>query len=186
VELDGQEKSVRREIRDLERVIRSRKPVFVDRAVGRAACERLWQLRREFSYSLRDTGLTKLNQDIVVPRGRLEDLFQFSAKLQARHGLPVAAFGHAGDGNIHVNIMVPPGDRDALARAKIAERKLFIGVLELEGSISGEHGIGFTKAPYLGLELSVDEIALMKRVKAAFDPHGILNPGKIFPDGRDQ
>ena len=70
-----------------------------------------------------------------------------------------------------------------LFRSKTAERKLFIGVLELEGSISGEHGIGFTKAPYLGLELSADEIALMKRVKAAFDPHGILNPGKIFPDG---
>ena len=109
-----------------------------------------------------------------------------ASKVRREANLPIACFGHAGDGNIHVNIMVPPGDRDALARAKIAERKLFIGVLELEGSISGERGIGFTKAPYLGLELSVDEIALMKRVKAAFDPHGILNPGKIFPDGTDR
>jgi glycolate oxidase len=78
--------------------------------------------------------------------------------------------------------MVPDDAHDGHERARRAERKLFEGVVALEGSISGEHGIGFTKAPYLSLELSPDEIALMKRVKVAFDPHGILNPGKIFPD----
>ncbi|HXJ74457.1 MAG TPA: FAD-binding protein, partial [Candidatus Dormibacteraeota bacterium] len=83
VELDGQETSVRREIGELGRVIQQGRPLFIDRAVGAVACERLWQVRREFSYSLRDTGLTKLNQDIVVPRGRLEDLFRFTARLQA-------------------------------------------------------------------------------------------------------
>ena len=108
--------------------------------------------------------------------------------IQQESGLPIASFGHAGDGNIHVNIMIPDTGTEE-QRAKSQEqgeksvRRLFEGVVALEGSISGEHGIGFTKAPYLGLELSREEIALMKRVKAAFDPNGILNPGKIFPDG---
>ena len=97
------------------------------------------------------------------------------------YALRIPCFGHAGDGNIHVNIMLDPDDADAVARARQAERRLFEGVVALEGSISGEHGIGFSKAPYLGLELSADVIALMKRVKHAFDPQGILNPGKIFP-----
>ena len=95
--------------------------------------------------------------------------------------LRVASFGHAGDGNIHVNIMVDKNDADELGRARQAERLLFERVVALEGSISGEHGIGFAKAPYLSIELSPEEIALMKRVKDAFDPAGILNPGKIFP-----
>ena len=95
--------------------------------------------------------------------------------------LRVASFGHAGDGNIHVNVMLTPDDADERARATEAERFLFTHVVALEGSISGEHGIGFAKAPYIGLELSEVEIALMQRVKAAFDPNGILNPGKIFP-----
>jgi glycolate oxidase len=90
-------------------------------------------------------------------------------------------FGHVGDGNIHVNIMVDPSDPDAEPRALRAERALFEAVVALDGSISGEHGIGFAKAPYLSIELSPEEIALMKRVKAAFDPNNILNPGKIFP-----
>jgi glycolate oxidase len=95
--------------------------------------------------------------------------------------LRIPCFGHAGDGNIHVNIMVDPDDADQRGRAHAAERALFEGVIALEGSISGEHGIGFAKAPYLNLELSLGEIALMKRLKRSFDPHGILNPGKIFP-----
>ena len=106
-----------------------------------------------------------------------------AGRAPARHATACASrrFGHAGDGNIHVNIMIDPADADEVARARQAVGDLFAGVVALEGSISGEHGIGFSKAPYLGLELSPDVIALMKRVKQAFDPHGILNPGKIFP-----
>ena len=145
VELDGQRKSVQSEIRALERIIRAGRPLFINRAIGPAACERLWQLRREFSYALRDTGLTKLNQDIVVPRGRLEDLFQFTARLQKKHGLAVAAFGHAGDGNIHVNIMFDRGAPGASARADAALDALFTQVLKWDGAITGEHGIGLAK-----------------------------------------
>jgi len=101
--------------------------------------------------------------------------------LRTQFRLRIAAFGHAGDGNIHVNLLISREDSDERARARRAERVLFEQVVALEGSISGEHGIGFAKAAYIGIELSDEEIALMKRVKAAFDPNGILNPGKIFP-----
>ncbi len=180
VELDGQEASVRREIRDLERVLRRAKPLFVDRAIGHAACEKLWRLRREFSYSLRDTGLTKLNQDIVVPRGRLEDLFEFSAKLQKKHGLPVAAFGHAGDGNIHVNIMVDRTRPDSDARAQAALDDLFRQVLAWGGAITGEHGIGLAKKRWWPQAADAGVRELHRRVKDALDPRGILNPGKFI------
>ena len=117
-----------------------------------------------------------------MPRGRVPELFDLIADVRRRHALLIPCFGHAGDGNIHVNLMVDPDDAAEMAHAALAEQELFAGVVALEGSISGEHGIGFSKAPYLGLELSPETIALMKRVKAAFDPAGILNPGKIFPD----
>jgi glycolate oxidase len=130
---------------------------------------------------LKATGLLKINHDVVVPRGRVPELFAVIDELREAHQLRIAAFGHAGDGNIHVNLMVDRRDVQQRARAKAAERALFEQVVALEGSISGEHGIGFAKAQYIGLELAPQEIALMKRVKTAFDPNGILNPGKIFP-----
>ena len=113
----------------------------------------------------------------------MPQLFALLARLERDYRLWIPSFGHAGDGNIHVNFMVNPDDADEMARANDAARALFEGVVALEGSISGEHGIGFAKAPYLSLELGPDVIALMQRVKAAFDPHGILNPGKMWETG---
>jgi FAD/FMN-containing dehydrogenase len=141
----------------------------------------LWDVRRDISLALRGTGLLKINHDVVVPRGRVPELYAEVARLKAEYQLRVAAFGHAGDGNIHVNLMVNASDATEMARAKHAERALFERVVALEGSISGEHGIGFAKKPYIAIELGHEEIALMQRVKAAFDPNNILNPGKIFP-----
>ncbi len=155
---------------------------MVTRAGSDVERDRIWGVRRAVSLALKATGLAKVNHDVVVPRGRVPELFEIVADLKREYGLHVASFGHAGDGNIHVNIMLNPDDPDARARASQAERALFERVVALEGSISGEHGIGFAKKPYIGLELSADEIALMRRLKLAFDPHGILNPGKIFPD----
>ena len=102
--------------------------------------------------------------------------------MRADFRLRIPCFGHAGDGNIHVNIMVKPDDEDEIRRAHEAERVLFEGVVALEGSISGEHGIGFAKAKYMSIELSPETLRAMKSVKQAFDPEGVLNPGKIFPD----
>jgi glycolate oxidase len=179
VELDGQRSSVRKEILALEKIVRGVKPLFVERALGSAACEKTWQLRREFSYSLRDTGLTKLNEDIVVPRGRLEDLFRFTAALQKKHNLPVACFGHAGDGNIHVNVMVDRSDADAERRSEEALDDLFRQILAFGGVITGEHGIGIAKQRWWPLAASEEVRALHRTIKNALDPNGILNPGKF-------
>jgi glycolate oxidase subunit GlcD len=179
VELDGQNKSVQLEIRDLEKIVRRHRPLFIERGLGDRECEAVWKIRREFSYSLRDTGLTKLNQDIVVPRGRLEDLFRFTARLQRKHRLPIACFGHAGDGNIHTNVMVDYTQPGAKRRANAALDELFAQILAWGGSITGEHGIGLAKKPWWPLAVSKEVRELHRTVKRALDPHGILNPGKF-------
>ncbi len=179
VELDGQEYSVRNEIRSLQKIVRRHHPLFIETAFGGQRCEAIWQLRREFSYSLRDTGLTKLNQDIVVPRSRLEDLFRFAARLQKKHGFPLACFGHAGDGNIHANVMVDLTQPNAVARSQAALDELFRQVLAWNGVITGEHGIGLAKMPWWPLAASPEVRRLHHKVKQALDPHGILNPGKF-------
>jgi len=166
-------------LKDLERIIRRQKPLFVERGFGNKECEAVWQIRREFSYALRDTGLTKLNEDIVVPRGRLEDLFQFTAKLQKKHGLPVACFGHAGDGNIHTNVMVDFNQPGADRRAEAALDDLFGQVIAWGGAISGEHGIGLAKKRWWPQAVSKEARELHRVVKHALDPKGILNPGKF-------
>ncbi len=181
VESDGSPGAVEEEIALVEDACRTAGAIGVWRASDEQEREQLWAMRRELSLALRATGLLKINHDVVVPRGRVPALFDCIAALKREHHLQIASFGHAGDGNIHVNLMVDPDDAGARARARAAERVLFERVVALEGSISGEHGIGFAKAPYIGLELSDEAIALMKRVKAAFDPHDILNPGKVLP-----
>src|SRR5947208_6083215 len=131
VDLDGQEESVRSEAAAIRELLAKKKPSSLEMAMGEADCEKLWALRREFSNSLRATGLTKLNQDVVVPRSRLIDLMEFAETLQAKHGFPIACFGHAGDGNIHVNIMTKDYDRPAV-REKVDQAldDLFDQVLE--------------------------------------------------------
>jgi glycolate oxidase subunit GlcD len=179
VELDGQKNSVSNELKDLEKIIRRQKPLFVQRGFGAKECEAIWQIRREFSYALRDTGLTKLNEDIVVPRGLLEELFQFAARLQKKHKLPIACFGHAGDGNIHTNVMVDYTQPGAKQRAEAALDELFAQVIAWGGAISGEHGIGLAKKRWWPLAVSKEARELHRTVKHALDPKGILNPGKF-------
>ena len=181
VESDGMQAAVDEEIDRVAEACRDTGAMRVSLAASEEDRDRLWNVRRLLSGALKATGLLKINHDVVVPRGRVPELFAVIDALREAHQLRIAAFGHAGDGNIHVNLMVDRGDVQQRARAKEAERALFEQVVALEGSISGEHGIGFAKAQYIGIELSPEEIALMKRVKTAFDPNGILNPGKIFP-----
>jgi len=182
VEVDGMAQAVAEEARLVEAACRSGGATEVLRAATEDERRELWRVRRELSPALKTIATLKVNQDVVVPRGRVPELFRLVAALKREFDVAIPCFGHAGDGNIHVNIMVDGADPAAVARAHAAQRRLFEGVVSLEGSISGEHGIGYTKAPFLSLELSHEAIALMKRVKHAFDPRGILNPGKIFPD----
>jgi glycolate oxidase len=182
VETDG---SVAGAAEEMERVAEACRGVGasgITRAATAGERDRIWDIRRAISPALKATGLARVNHDVVVPRGRVPQLFDVVADLKRKYGLPLASFGHAGDGNIHVNIMFDGASGDARARATADERTLFERVVALEGSISGEHGIGFAKRAYIGLELSADEIALMRRLKLAFDPHDILNPGKSLPD----
>ena len=184
LEVDGRAPAVEDEAARVEEACRAAGATELLRAATEAERDELWRVRRELSYSLKQVAGLKFNHDIVVPKGRIPALFELVGRIRDAYQLRIPCFGHAGDGNIHVNIMVSPDDADEVSRAREAEKVLFEGVVSLEGSISGEHGIGFTKAPFLSIELSPDEIALMRRVKAAFDPEGLLNPGKIFPPGR--
>ena len=180
VEIDGHEESVALELKKLEALVRSCGSINLDTAVGEEACERFWKLRREFSYSLRNTGLIKLNEDIVVPRSRLVDLVAFTETLQAESGFPIASFGHAGDGNIHVNIMVPNmTDPEIKTRAEAALDRLFHQIIDWGGAITGEHGIGIAKQRWFGAAVGAGAEALHRRLKAALDPNGVLNPGKF-------
>jgi glycolate oxidase len=181
VDLDGQNESVGSESAAIRDLLEQRKPNTLEIATGEADCERLWALRREFSNSLRATGLTKLNEDVVVPRSRLVDLMEFAESLQAKHGFPIACFGHAGDGNIHVNIMADRYNRDAAVREKVerALDDLFAQVLAWGGVITGEHGIGLAKKRWWPDATSEVARNLHRRLKQILDPNDILNPGKF-------
>jgi glycolate oxidase len=181
VDLDGQEESVRAESSAIRKLLEKRKPNVLETAIGEADCEKLWALRRQFSNSLRATGLTKLNEDVVVPRSRLVDLMEFAETLQTKYGFPIACFGHAGDGNIHVNIMADRYNRDATVREKVehALDDLFGQVLAWGGVITGEHGIGLAKKRWWPEATSGVARELHRRLKQALDPNGILNPGKF-------
>jgi glycolate oxidase len=180
IEVDGVAGGVAEESERVLEACRQAGALTVARAHDDGEREGIWEARRELSFALRALAPRKINHDLVVPRGRVPQLFALVRRVRERHRLLIPCFGHAGDGNIHVNLMVDPADADEMQRAAAAERELFEGVVALEGSISGEHGIGFSKAPFLGLELSADTMALMQRVKLAFDPNQILNPGKLW------
>ena len=182
VEVDGGDAAVAHEIELVEAACRDSGATDVRRARDEAERQEVWRVRRELSYALRTVGAWKYNHDIVVPKGRIPELFQLVDRLRRESGLLIPAFGHVGDGNIHVNIMVDANDPETNARVRAAEQQLFAGVVALEGSVTGEHGIGFSKAKYMPLEVSPETIEVMRAVKQAFDPRGLLNPGKIFLD----
>jgi glycolate oxidase len=181
VEVDGQEETVRNEAAALKKLIEGRNPGSLVTATTEADCETLWALRRDFSASLRATGLTKLNEDVVVPRSRLVELIEFAEALQERHGFPVACFGHAGDGNIHVNIMAANYEDPAVQKkVERALDELFQQVLAWGGVITGEHGIGLAKKRWWPEATSDVAREAHRAIKDALDPAGILNPGKFI------
>ncbi len=181
VELDGQADSVKGECAALAKLLRKIDAIRVLTAFGDEECEKLWGLRRAYSESLKATGLTKLNEDVVVPRGKLIELAEFGEHLAKKHGYPVACFGHAGDGNIHVNIMAKNYHEDRRVKERVdrALDELFTWVLKAGGVITGEHGIGLAKKPWWPQAVDATGRNVHSALKAALDPKGILNPGKF-------
>jgi glycolate oxidase len=181
VEIDGRPHAVASELEELHGLLDRLGASHIERAPDEAGCERIWQLRREFSYSLRDTGLTKLNEDIVVPRSKLVDLVEFAGRLQRETGIPVACFGHAGDGNIHTNLMVGDFDDPAVReKAEHALDRLFEWVLAQGGAITGEHGVGLAKKRWLRQAIGEVSFDVHQALKRALDPDERLNPGKFL------
>ncbi|WP_139120058.1 FAD-binding oxidoreductase, partial [Xanthomonas graminis] len=154
----------------------------LDVATDGAARDRLWAARRALSPALRTIKPGKINEDVVVPVSRIPELVAGVEALAAEFDLPIVAFGHAGNGNLHVNIMYAPDDASETARAHAALPRLFALVLALEGTLSGEHGIGVAKRDYMAQAFDTATLDAMRAVKRALDPDGILNPGKVLPD----
>jgi glycolate oxidase len=181
IELDGYPSTI---TKDAEKVaeICEHLGAEVNMAEGEEAREKLWEARRAVSPALYHISPTKINEDIVVPRNRIPDMLKRLRKLSEEKGVKIVNFGHAGDGNIHVNIMVDRRNKEEYKKGLKLVEQVFKETLELGGTISGEHGIGLTKAPYLGMEISETELSIMKSIKKVFDPKNILNPGKIFPE----
>ena len=180
VEIDGRAAGLEEEIIALQELLQEEGSSYQQVAQTESDCEALWQLRREFSYSLKATNMTKLNEDIVVPRSKLTDLVEFAQQLAQPPEICLACFGHAGDGNIHTNIMVADYShptQKAAADAKVKE--LFSWVLAQGGAITGEHGIGLAKAPWIDQAMSPVLKNVHELLKNALDETHLLNPGKL-------
>jgi len=180
IEEDGRSSEVDLLIQRIEQLCLSQGAQQVAIAKTKADREKLWKARKAISPALFQYGPDKINEDIVVPRSRIADMVRKINALRDETGLTMVSFGHAGDGNIHFNIMLDKKNEADLKKAKSAIEALFNYTLELGGTISGEHGVGITKAPYMAKEIGYVEMNLMKKIKKLFDPNGVLNPGKIF------
>ena len=180
IELDGSARSVAEQVQGL-RAFLENQPVQVRMAASDEERSELWQARRAISPATFQLKPDKISEDVVVPRSRIPDLVSFTMELARELDLIILTFGHAGDGNIHVNIMLDRSDPTELHHARQAKKRLFARVMELGGTLSGEHGIGTTKSSFLPLEIDPPTMALMQGIKKLFDPNNILNPGKIFP-----
>ncbi|MEO2083821.1 MAG: FAD-linked oxidase C-terminal domain-containing protein [Desulfurobacteriaceae bacterium] len=176
IEVDGYEAVVDELINRVIEVCRKAGAVEVRRASTEEEREAIWTARRAVSPAIVQLKPKKINEDVVVPRSRIPELIKKVYEIADKYNLMVVNFGHAGDGNIHVNFMYEPGEEERVERAV---REVFELTIELEGSISGEHGIGWMKKEFLPLEVG-DALEKMKAVKRALDPNNILNPGKIF------
>lgn len=180
IEVDGLKEAVVREAEIMRSLCQKHRAIEYREAANEEESDKIWEVRRKMSPAVKKTGAVKINHDIVIPRSRIPEMLTFLEGISARYGYPLPTFGHAGDGNLHTNLMLP--DNSDATRAKSAEavREIFEKTVALGGTLSGEHGIGYAKAPYLDIAVSKPTIELMRTIKKALDPNGILNPGKVM------
>jgi glycolate oxidase len=167
------------QLTQLETVFKENGATTFYRAKSDDEAAAIWFARRNASPSLKHYGPTKLNEDITVPRSRLPELLERINTIGEKYDHPIPCFGHTGDGNVHVNVMTNKKDAVRYHNAERAITEIFEAAIALEGTLSGEHGIGLAKAPFMQMAFSESEMALFKTLKKAFDPHNILNPGKM-------
>jgi glycolate oxidase len=179
IELDGYPEVIEKEAQRVLEICRNWR-AKCEVASDEEARQKLWDSRRAVSPALYHISPGKINEDVVVPRSRLPEMLVAFKKLSEESGIPIVNFGHAGDGNIHVNIMADRRDEEKYKKAQGLVQEIFKRVLDLGGTISGEHGVGLTKAAYINMEIGETELELMRSLKRVFDPKGLLNPGKIF------
>lgn len=180
IEVDGNRASIDTQTAKIRKVLSEHNAADIRLASDPTEADRLWQARRTVSQATYNLNPVKIAEDVVVPRSQIPTLIRFLEKAEERFGVPILSFGHAGDGNFHVSIMIKETPEDR-RKAEEAVKEIFAETIRLGGTLSGEHGIGTSKAAYLDMELSPEVIATMKSIKRLFDPNNILNPGKIFP-----
>ncbi|MFW2331642.1 MAG: FAD-binding oxidoreductase [Nitrospinota bacterium] len=181
IETDGKDNVAKAELESILKIASDFNPIEVKMAANETERELIWQIRRAISPSLLKVSPTKINEDITVPRSKIPELISGLNKLSKEIDHPIISFGHAGDGNIHVNIMTDKSDEIKYKRAKAGVDKLIELTLALDGTLSGEHGIGLTKSAWIEQEVGSKQVDLIRGVKKLFDPNNILNPGKIVP-----
>jgi glycolate oxidase len=182
IEVDGDREFLDKQVARITEIIKPLGVVETRVATTSEESEALWQIRRSVSASLRKVNPDKFNEDICVPRSKVPEMIRKVDAIAERYGIAIVNFGHAGDGNIHVNIMIDKKVPGELEKAEKAIEEVFKGALELGGTMSGEHGVGIAKAAYIPLEITPLAADYMKTIKRALDPNNILNPGKIFLD----
>jgi len=182
IEVDGAESGIDSSTARVAAAARGKGCISVETANSHADVDRLWRARKALSPALRNVAPKKINEDVVVPVSRIPDLIDGLGQLSRQHGIPIVNFGHAGNGNIHVNLLIDPDDPEQMAAAKPCLDAVFSLVLSLDGSLSGEHGIGWVKRDFVDRELDPASLALMQGIKRSFDPDNILNPGVGMPD----
>ena len=181
IEVDGaDEAQVLAEIEAIAEIARANGATEVKIARDEQERAHLWQARRSISPSLARRRPNKLGEDISVPRSKIPETIRRIKAISEKYNLPIAVFGHAGDGNLHPNILFDRRDPDEWARVQQVTKELFTTAVELGGTLSGEHGVGTLKLPYLGLDVDSEVVSVMKAIKQTLDPAGILNPGKKF------
>lgn len=182
IELDGSIETLKHDAAQIEKAASVSGLLIFEIAASEAEAQAFWALRKALSQTLRQLSPHKVNEDVVVPTKSLPDLIAFTKELAATYTIPIVNFGHAGNGNIHVNMLIDPLSPETAPKAKACLNDLFDRVIALKGCLSGEHGIGCEKRDYLEKQLSAQTLDFMRQIKAVCDPNGILNPGKLIPD----
>ncbi len=182
VEADGAAQDLPRQIAALEQTLAGEGLLGMRSGFKRDDIARLWAARKSLSHAVKRIAPLKINEDVVVPVSQLADFVDFIDHTAQAQRLPIVSFGHAGNGNLHVNLMVHPDDADEMRRAHLALEAIMLRALALGGTLSGEHGIGTEKRRFIAQEIDPVTLDLMRAIKQQFDPHGLLNPGKLFPD----